>query len=291
MGATSHFIKGNMKVLVTGANGYIGRHVVKALLDKGHDVIACDIRLDDVDSRAKVITVNLFGDVNNIFERLDCPDVCIHMAWRDGFVHNSQNHIGDLSSHYRFLTAMIDGGLRHLAVMGTMHEVGYWEGAIDENTPCKPLSMYGIAKNALRQAMMTYCKDKECKLYWLRAYYILGDDMRNHSIFAKLLQADMNGQKLFPFTSGKTKYDFITVGELAEQIALASTQEIVTGIINCCSGNPVSLADKVEQYIREHCLSIKLDYGKYPDRPYDSPIVYGDPRKINEIMDNCDDKI
>ena len=174
-----------MKVLVTGANGYIGRHVVKSLLDIGHEVTACDLRISDIDSRAAVIEENLFGDVINIFERLGSPDMCIHMAWRDGFVHNSPSHIGDLSAHYKFLTAMIDGGLKHLAVMGTMHEVGYWEGAIDENTPCNPLSMYGIAKNTLRQAMMLYCKNNECTLYWLRAYYILGDDTRNHSIFAK----------------------------------------------------------------------------------------------------------
>ena len=219
-----------MKYLVTGANGYIGRHVVSALLDNGHEVIACDLRVDGIDNRARCIEDNIFAGTDGAFERLGSPDVCIHLAWRDGFVHNSPNHIGDLSSHYKFLTSMVDGGLKHLAVMGTMHEVGYWEGAIDEHTPCNPLSMYGIAKNALRQAMLLYCKDKGCKLYWLRAYYILGDDTRNHSIFAKLLQADREGQKLFPFTTGKTKYDFISVEELSRQIAIASTQEEVTGV-------------------------------------------------------------
>lgn len=273
-----------MKVLVTGANGYIGRHVVWALLELGHEVVACDLFLTDVDRRAKKMEMNLLMDSENVYERLDSPDVCIHLAWRDGFVHNSPNHLGDFSAHYRFLTAMVDGGLKHLSVMGTMHEVGYWEGAIDEHTPCNPLSMYGIAKNALRQAMMLYCKDKDCKLYWLRAYYILGDDTRNQSIFAKLLQADKEGKKLFPFTTGKTKYDFIKVDELAYQIATASTQEDVAGIINCCSGNPVSLADRVEQYIKENHLSIKLDYGKFPDRPYDPPIIYGDNTKIQIIL-------
>ena len=275
-----------MKVLVTGANGYIGRHVVKTLLDLGHEVIACDIHLSQIDTRAQRIEENLFGNLDSIFKRLGSPDVCIHMAWRDGFMHNSSNHIGDLSSHYRFLTAMIDSGLKRLAVMGTMHEVGYWEGAIDEKTPCNPLSMYGIAKNALRQALMLYCKEKDCLLFWLRAYYILGDDTHNHSIFAKLLQADAEGKKLFPFTTGKTKYDFITVDELARQIAVTSTQDDITGIINCCSGNPVSLAERVEQYISDNNLSIRLDYGKYPDRPYDSPIIYGDATKIKAIMAN-----
>lgn len=273
-----------MNILVTGANGYIGRHVVKTLLDMGHEVTACDIHLEQIDNRAKWLETNLFEDADDIYVNTGCPDVCIHLAWRDGFVHNSPNHMGDLSFHYRFLTKMIDSGLPLLTVMGTMHEVGYWEGVIDEKTPCNPLSMYGIAKNALRQSLIQYCIGKNCKLHWLRAYYILGDDTRNHSIFAKLLQADAEGKKSFPFTTGKTKYDFITVDELSKQIAKASTQKEITGIINCCSGTPISLADRVEQYIRDHHLSIKLEYGKFPDRAYDSPIIYGDVTKIEKIM-------
>ena len=52
----------------------------------------------------------------------------------------------DLSSHVTFLNNMAAGGLSDLTVMGTMHEVGYWEGAIEDDTPCNPLSQYGIAK-------------------------------------------------------------------------------------------------------------------------------------------------
>lgn len=274
-----------MKVLVTGANGYIGRHVVKALLDKGADVIACDIVTDDVDERAERKTLNLFElPEGNVYEQLGTPDVCLHMAWRNGFVHNAPTQIGDLSAHYKFLTAMIDGGLKQLAVMGTMHEVGYWEGAIDENTPCNPISMYGISKDALRRAMILYCKQKECVLQWLRAYYILGDDKKNNSIFCKLLLAAEEGKKSFPFTTGKNKYDFITVDELADQLSAAVMQKEVSGIINCCTGKPMSLAERVEQFIKEHNLDIKLEYGAFPDRPYDSPCEYGDAKKISVIM-------
>lgn len=274
-----------MKILVTGANGYIGRHVVSKLLELSYDVIACDIHLPDVDERAEKIPYDLLsGNYDNAFATLGEPDVCLHMAWRDGFVHNSDKHILDLSHHYGFLTAMINQGLKHVAVIGTMHEIGYWEGSIDENTPCNPISMYGIAKDTLRRSMLLYCTSHNCTIQWLRCYYILGDDMKNHSIFTKILQANAEGKKEFPFTSGKTKYDFITVDKLAEQISSVVTQEEVTGIINCCTGNPVSLAECVTSYINDHNLSIKLKYGAYPDRPYDSPIIYGDPSKINEIM-------
>ena len=276
-----------MKILVTGANGYIGRHVVKALLDKGADVIASDIVCTDIDLRAEKLEFNFFNlPEGNVFEAVGSPDVCLHMAWRNGFVHNAPTQMGDLSSHIAFLNAMIDGGLKQLAVMGSMHEVGSWEGAIDENTPCNPLSQYAIAKDALRRSMMLYCKQNDCILQWVRGYYILGDDKKNNSIFCKILNAAEEGKKTFPFTTGKNKYDFQLVDDLANQIACTVMQNEINGIINCCSGEPVSLADRVEQFIRDHHLDIKLEYGAFSDRPYDSPCIYGDATKINQILQN-----
>ena len=272
------------KILVTGAGGYIGRHVVKTLCDMGAEVIAADIRPMEIDPRAKMVACNLFSREKDLYQKLECPDVCLHMAWRDGFVHNSDAHMADLSGHYVFLANMIDSGLKQLAVMGTMHEIGYWEGAIDENTPCNPQSMYGIAKDALRRSIFLLTGQKGVCLQWLRAYYIYGDDMRNHSIFTKLCEAEKEGRKTFPFTSGKNLYDFITVNELAKQLASSVMQTEVAGIINCCTGKPLSLADKVEEFIREHRYSIRLEYGAYPDRLYDSPGVWGDTTKIQKIM-------
>ena len=273
-----------MKVAVTGAGGYIGRHVVDALLEMGHEVIAIDLYSEGINQRAKIADVNIFSGETDVYEQMGSPDAVIHMAWKDGFVHNSNAHMDYLSSHYLFLRNLVDAGCKNISVMGTMHEIGFYEGKIDADTPCNPLSQYGIAKNALRQALLNYTKDKDVNIFWLRAYYILGDDRKNNSIFAKILTAVDEGKKEFPFTTGKNQYDFIEVDELAAQIAKASTQTEYTGIINVCTGKPVSLGDRVEQFIRENNLDITLQYGAFPDRPYDSKIEYGDNSIIKKIM-------
>lgn len=273
------------KVLVTGANGYIGKHVVKVLLNEGHQVIAVDNRYDGMDNRVQICKTPIFGGDIDIYEKVGKPDVCIHLAWRDGFVHNSSNHMLELSKHYEFIENMVKGGLKHISIMGSMHEVGYWEGEIDENTPCNPLSLYGIAKNTLRSSLEIMLKDTDVVFQWLRAYYITGDDLRGCSIFSKIAEKELEGAETFPLNSGKNKYDFISIDELAKQIVISSTQTDISGIINCCSGNPISLGEKVEEYIQENGFKIKPHYGVFPDRPYDSPGVWGSNKKIKEIME------
>ena len=273
-----------MKIVVTGASGYIGKHVVKKLLDKGHVVIAVDLTYKDIDERAILADIDIFSEDKDIYAQLGYPDLLLHLAWKDGFAHNSDAHIENLSAHYIFIKNLLEGGLKKIAIMGSMHEIGYYEGAVDENTPTNPLSLYGIAKNALRQAVQILCEKYNAVYYWLRAFYIIGDDVNNNSIFSKICKMEADGMKTFPFVSGKNKYDFLDIEELADQICSAITQQKITGIINCCSGNPVSLSDKVNDFIKKHNFSIKPDFGKYPERPYDSPAIWGNNEKIQEIM-------
>lgn len=274
-----------LKVLVTGAGGYIGRFVVKSLLALGNEVVALDFALDGIDTRADARAIDIFKEKDGLYERLGRPDVMIHMAWREGFKHNSDAHMLFLSDHYAFITAMVAQGLKQVVVMGSMHEVGYFEGEIGDETPENPQSLYGISKSSLRRALMLRLGDIEgVVLQWVRAYYILGDDERNASVFSKIIQAAKAGKKNFPFSNGLNEYDFIDIKTLGEQIAKVACQKKVTGVINCCSGRPQRLKDVVERFISENKLDIELQFGAFPDRPYDSPRVYGNPEKINRIM-------
>ena len=274
-----------MKILVTGANGYLGQGIVKAILDNGHSVVAADFKTQNVDDRAKKVDCNLF-EVDNPFDVFGSPDVLLHLAWRDGFVHNSNAHIEDLPRHFNFIKTMIESGIKKVAVMGTMHEIGFFEGSINENTPCHPMSLYGIAKDALRNIVQMMAKSHSIDYQWLRGYYIVGNSKFGNSIFSKITAAAEEGKTEFPFTMGQNQYDFADYDDFCAQIAAAVGQNEINGIINIGSGKPEKLADRVERFIKENGYSIKLKYGAFPDRPYDSKAVWGDGSKIQTILQN-----
>ena len=75
-----------MRILVTGANGYLGQGIVKCLLDKGNEVIATDISIDNIDNKAEKIPCDIFT-LNDPYNYFGKPDVLLHLAWRNGFVH------------------------------------------------------------------------------------------------------------------------------------------------------------------------------------------------------------
>lgn len=271
-----------MKILVTGANGYLGSGIVKALLEKGTEVIATDFAVDRIDDHADKRVEDIFS-IEDPYKYFGEPDALLHLAWRDGFVHYSNAHIDDLPKHYKFIKKMVEAGLKRVAVMGSMHEIGFFEGSINEDTPCHPITPYGISKNALRDLTKMLADKNSTTFQWLRGYYIVGNTRYGSSIFSKIVAAAEDGKTEFPFTLGQNQYDFIDYPDFCEQVAAATAQDEVDGIINICSGYPEKLADRVERFIKENGFTIKLQYGAFPDRPYDSKAIWGNNDKIDVI--------
>lgn len=285
-GESSNSMSENI-VVITGAGGYVGRHVTAAVAELGYEAVAVvrHHRAGDFRGDVRVVEADVLApgfDIATVAATEQIAAV-IHLAWQDGFVHNAPSHLARLSDHYRFLAGLADASVRRIAALGSMHEIGYWEGAVTADTPTNPVTLYGIAKDALRRSASLTIGER-VEFVWLRAYYILGDDRRNRSIFAKLLEAADRGDRVFPFTTGRTLYDFIDVAELGRQIAIAATTEGVTGVLNVSTGEPESLANRVERFIADNELDITLQYGAFPDRPYDSPGIWGEAGRIDQLM-------
>lgn len=273
-----------MKILVTGANGYLGQGIVKKLLNCGQNVIATDFDTCFVDERAKKINCDLFK-VENPYHFFSNPDILLHLAWRDGFVHYSDAHIEDLPKHYSFINKIMCSPIKKIAVMGSMHEIGFFEGSIDSTTPCRPVTPYGVAKNALRDLVQLLSKQKNIEFQWLRGYYIVGNSNYGSSIFSKIASAAESRKSEFPFTEGQNQQDFIDYEDFCALVVAAVGQDEVNGIIEICSGKPTKLADRVERFIKENKFKIELKYGEFPDRPYDSKAIWGNNSKINYILE------
>ncbi len=275
-----------MKIAVTGAGGYIGKHVVKALTSTHHDVVAITY------TGANTVTSNVIkmdileASDDKIIEVFSNFDAVLHLAWSAGFNHYDKGHIANVMNHYRFLKALVRAGVQNISVAGTMHEIGYHVGEVTEKTACNPGNPYGISKNFLRQICIYEMEKADVSLKWLRMYYITGDDRNSNSIFSKIMAADDASKETFPLNSGEMLYDFIDIECLAKQIATATIQTDVAGIINCSSGKPKSLRTAVDEFIVQHKLRIKPVYNVFPSRAYDSPAIWGNSNKIEQIMVN-----
>lgn len=272
-----------MKILVTGAAGYLGVGIVHELLEKGCQVVAVDSHIEHVDSRADRIECDLFKveDPYNFFGK---PDAVLHLAWRDGFKHQSKAHIEDFQHHYFFLEKLILSGIDQVCVMGSMHEIGYYEGEVKEDTPTNPKSLYGISKDALRRSVELLKMEHSFVFQWIRGFYIVGNTKMGCSIFSKITEAETKGEKEFPFTLGTQCYDFIPYSQFCEQVVAVLRQKKVDGIINCCSGKAIPLKEKVEEFIEQNHYSIRLKYGAFKEREYDSKFIWGNIEKIEQIL-------
>lgn len=271
-----------MKYCVTGADGYLGRGIVLKLLDNGAEVVASGFDLEQVDNRAKRVEGDIFS-MDDPCAELGSPDVLVHLAWRNGFNHGASTHLEDLPKHCRFIEAFAIGSAKRICVMGSMHEVGYHEGPVSASTPCFPMSRYGIAKNALRDFALLTSREQDVDCLWMRGYYIVDGRPEGCSIFSKIAQDSIAGKSEFPFTSGKNLCDFLDYEDFCNMAVGAVMHVGQTGIVNICSGKPESLGSRVERFIEDEGFDIELRYGAYPDRPYDSPGIWGDPEGMDRI--------
>ena len=104
---------------------------------------------------------------------------------------------------------------------------------------------------------------------------------------SKLLIVDAaieRGDSSFPMSGGEQVRDFLPVEEMARRIVILALNPAATGIINCCSGKPITLKGFVKQYLSRKNASISLHFGVYPYLDYEPMAFWGSVKKLNSFL-------
>lgn len=279
-----------LRVLVTGATGFIGSYVIQELL-------ACDEIEVLVAGRNVRELKRIFGgcklkpyyfDVSEIrtdwFEKCGCPDVLLHLAWGGLSDFSSQSHINtELPNHIYFLANMIDSGLKRLVVAGTCLEYGLLNGCLREDLATDPIVAYGVAKDNLRRSLEILCDANDCQLTWLRYFYMYGKGQSPKSLLAQFESAVYAGTDEFNMSGGEQLRDYLPVEKVAEY-TVAMLKLSRSGIFNVCSGRPISVSRLIENKREELKSQIKLNKGYYQYQEYEPMAFWGDVTRLRSTL-------
>lgn len=274
-----------MKVAVTGASGFIGRHVLNALLVEKLEIYAItrDAKnLANLDKSIDIVEFDISDCDASTFQKIGSPDVLIHLAW-DGLPnYKSLHHFEtELPKQYNFLKSVIDGGLGSLFVAGTCFEYGMQSGALSADMLPNPNNPYGYAKNALQQQLEFLKQVKSYNLTWARLFYIYGEGQAKTSLYSQLKEAVKRGDKLFNMSVGEQLRDYLSIDEVSRQIVRLALMQRDVGAINVCSGKPISVHAQVEKWLHENNWHIELNLGYYPYPDYEPMEFWGETSFLN----------
>ena len=283
-----------MKILVTGATGFIGGHVIAQLLKEGHEVIASSstpfLKLNEPHwiNHVEYIPWIIGTETNeNLYSYFNKPNLLIHLAWGGLPNYTSLFHFEkNLPDQYLFLKNLIMSGLSDITISGTCFEYGMQQGCLSEDMNSSPENSYALAKDSLRKFLGELQKHQPFVMKWLRLFYMYGKDQSANSLIPQLMQAFRNGESHFNMSPGDQVRDFLPVETMANKITAIALQKKVTGIINCCSGKPVTVIDFVHEFVKQHDIKIELSTGFYPYNPIEPFSFWGDTTKMNLAINN-----
>lgn len=275
-----------MRVAITGATGFIGRHLVAELLARGHEVLAV-ARTEPTDDRipwldkVEFLASDLYTAPDEVISSLCRADALAHLAWPGLPNYARAFHVEEvLPCEIAFTKSLISGGLRHLLVTGTCFEYGLRSGCLDEGIATDPVTFYGLAKDTLRRHLEMLTTNETCVLQWARLFYLHGPGQSPHSLLAKLDQAIADGDADFDMSAGEQLRDYLPVTEAARRLATLLENSHCTGTVNICSGSPVSVRSLVERRLKERGASVQLNLGAFPYPTHEAMAFWGNPAKF-----------
>jgi UDP-glucose 4-epimerase len=242
-----------MKVVLTGASGFIGKPALEQLLSQGHNVLAL--------SRQKSVPDAIAGKGLFIWHSCDLaepdswiqavrdftPEGCLHLAWEGipdyGFVRSLRN----LEMGANLVEGLIRAGCRHFVISGSCWEYGKVSGPMrEEMDPVEP-GVFAASKNALRGVAEALCQASGASLSWARIFYPYGPGQKSASLLPTVCRAIAEGHHPELKTPSAAN-DFLYVDDVADALLLLLEKQ-ACGIYNIGSGKPESVGKMADMLL------------------------------------------
>jgi nucleoside-diphosphate-sugar epimerase len=278
-----------MIVAVTGATGFLGRHVVKELARQpGLQVVAVSRsggNIPDASPNVRSVSLDIAAPPPDAYDRMGRPEVVVHLAWAGLSNFRALAHFDDqLAQQYRFLKSLVEAGLPSLLSTGTCLEYGMRSGALSEDMTPDPHLAYPYAKDSLRRQLTLLRSTKEFQLTWARLFYVYGPGQPASTLYSQLTAAVQRGERSFRMSRGEQLRDYLPVAEMARYLARLTLEAPGSGIVNVGSGRPVSVRSLVESWLREMKWEMSLELGHYPYPDYEPMAFWADTRRLRALL-------
>ncbi|MHC3826957.1 MULTISPECIES: NAD-dependent epimerase/dehydratase family protein [Pseudomonas] len=279
-----------MNVLVTGATGFVGRHLVAALLARGCAVRAVARNIETAASMpwisdVEFVAADIHASDLDIAALTDGIDVLAHLAWPGLPNYRALFHFEhNLMADYRFIKGAVEAGVAQVLVTGTCFEYGMQSGPLDESVEPQPSNPYGLAKHTLQLFLQNLQQEKPFTLQWARLFYLHGEGQNPNSLLAALDRAIDAGEASFNMSGGEQLRDFLPIASAADYLATIVHQRDFNGVINCASGQPVSVRALVEQRLRERGAALNLNLGHYPYPSHEPMAFWAVTERLQQLL-------
>lgn len=265
-----------IRIAVTGAGGFIGRQAVEELAARGVETHAL--------SRAE--GVDLLGDVEKIDAWLTRvrPTHLLHLAW-----YAEPGKYWTSLENYRWVSASVElallfrehGGWRMVGT-GTCAE---YDSAFpvcrEEETPLRPTTPYGVAKDATRRLLESYAQQSGLSLAWARIFFLYGPGERTERLVPAVIRPLLRGEDA-ACTEGRQVRDFLHVRDVAAALVDTLLSD-VTGAVNIASGEGIAVRQLVADIATEIGGTGQPRFGSVPPRD-EPPSIVADVTKLRDAV-------
>lgn len=267
-------------ILLTGASGFVGRQILKALKARGHHVTVTQrpgkALPEGYAADRVILTGDLFAESEGFWaEALSGIDCLIHAAWyvEPGKYLDSAKNLDCVNGTLSLAKGAVAAGVTHMVGIGTCMEYRLPSDHLDVSQPLEPATLYAASKLALFQILGHYFAKTGTGFSWCRLFYLYGEGEYPQRL-VPYVRAGLARGEVVKLSAGTQLRDFLDVAEAGRQIAdvIATGQQ---GPINICSGKAITIRALVEAIADEYGRRDLLAFGTAAIHPSDPAAVVG----------------